>query len=81
LLTHETSGIGRVGAHFSINFDKALVDNCNNLAPGQSILEPVSEKNRKRKGFAELMRTGGWAGSLWPIYELQRSMKWLKFLT
>jgi hypothetical protein len=61
---HETGRIGRVGAHFSIDFNEALVHDCDDLAPGQSILEPVSEKNRKGKGFAESVRTGGWAGSV-----------------
>lgn len=64
MLTHEAGGIVRVSAHFSIDFDEALVDDCNDLASGQSILEPVSEENRKGKGFAELVRTRGWAGSL-----------------
>jgi len=61
---HETGRIGRVGAHFSINFDEALVHDCNDLASSQSILEPVSEENRKGKGFAEPVRTGGRAGGV-----------------
>lgn len=64
LLTHETGRIGRVGAHFSIDFNEALIHDCNDLTPGQSILEPVAKKNGKGKGFAEPVRTGGWAGSL-----------------
>ena len=64
MLTHETGRIGRVGADFSIDFNEALVHDCNDLASSQSILEPVSEKNRKGKGFAEPVRTGGWPGSL-----------------
>lgn len=64
LLTHKAGRIGGVGTHFPVNFNKTLVDNCNDLAPGQSILQSVSEKDRKGKGFAELMRTRGWSWSL-----------------
>lgn len=64
LLTHEAGGIGRVSAHFSVNFDEALVDNRDDLTSGQSILEPVTKENREGEGFAELVRTGGWARGL-----------------
>lgn len=70
LLTHEAGGIVRVGAHFSIDFNEALVDDCDDFASSQSILEPVSKKNRKGKGLAELVRAGRWAGSLRPTFEL-----------
>lgn len=63
-LTHEAGRVGRVCADFSIDLDKPLADDGNNLASSQSILESVTEKNRKGKGFAELVRTRGWAGSL-----------------
>lgn len=81
LLTHEPGGIGGISAHFSIDFNEALVDDCNDLASGQSILEPVTEKNCEGKGFTELVRTRGWAGSLWSVFELARTMKGGGFLT
>lgn len=34
LLTHKAGGIVRVSAHFPIDFDEALVDDCNDLASG-----------------------------------------------
>jgi len=61
---HEAGGVGRVSAHFSVDFNEALVDNNNDLASGQSILEPVPEENRKGKGFAKLVRTRGWSGGV-----------------
>ena len=64
LPTHEASRISGVSAHFSVDFDEALADDGDDLTSGQSILEPVTEKNREGKGFAELVRTRGWAGSL-----------------
>lgn len=63
-LTHEASGIGSVGAHFSIDFNETLVDDCDDFASGQSVLEPVPEEDGKGEGFAQFVGTRGRARGL-----------------
>ena len=40
--THETGGVGRVGANLAIDLDQALHDNRRDFTAGQSILEAVA---------------------------------------
>lgn len=37
MLTHETSGVGGVGANFAINFDQALLDDSSNFTASQGV--------------------------------------------
>lgn len=45
LLTHETSRVVGVSAHFAINLDQTLHNNFCDLTVGQGILEPVTQEN------------------------------------
>lgn len=63
-LTHEASGVGVVRANLSVDLDQALLDNGCDFTTSKGILQAVTEEDGEGKGFAELMGTRGWAGSL-----------------
>lgn len=54
-LTHKTSRVSGVGAHFAVHLDKALLHNFEHLVAGECILEPVTQENHQRKALAQLV--------------------------
>ena len=64
LRTHEASWVGRVGPDLVVDLDQSLHDNSGDFTASQGILQTVAEEDGEREGFAELVGTGGGAGSL-----------------
>ena len=66
--THETGGVGRVGANLAINLDQALHDNRGHLTSVERILQAVTEEDHEGKRLAKLVWTRGGTGSLsWTV--------------
>jgi hypothetical protein len=64
LRTHEAGRVGGVGADLAVDLDQPLVGDLGDLLAGHRILETVTEEDGEGKGFAELVRARGGAGSL-----------------
>ena len=64
LRTHEASWEGGVSSDFSVDLHKLLHANHLHLLEVQSVSETVSEDQRERQAFAELVWALGWARSL-----------------
>jgi hypothetical protein len=54
---HEASRVGDVGAHFAIDLDEALFEDCLGLAVVERILETISHEDDQRHALANLVRT------------------------
>lgn len=63
-LTLISNGVGRIGADFVIDLDKTLCEDTDDFSSRQGVLQPVSEEDGEREGFAEFVRTWRWTGSL-----------------
>jgi len=60
----ETRRVGRICPDLAIDLDQTLHNNGGNLLAGQGILQPVAEENGEGEGFAELVGTWRWTGSV-----------------
>jgi len=58
---HESRWELHVGAHFTVNLNKALHDDHLDLSVGEGVLKTIAEQDRQRKALTKLVRTGGWA--------------------
>lgn len=61
---HEAGGVGHVGADLAVNLDEALLHDGLGLAVVERILEAVADEDDQGHAVAELVRTGGRAGSI-----------------
>lgn len=56
-LTHESSGVGGVGAHFAVHLDEALLHNLQHFVTGERVLEPVAQEDDERQTLPQLVGT------------------------
>lgn len=63
-LTHESSGVGDVGADLAIDLDESLHADLLHLIPSQGVLEAVPQENDEGQALPQLVGTGGRTGSL-----------------
>jgi hypothetical protein len=61
---HEASGVGHVGTDLAVDLDQALHQDSPGLAEVERILESVADEDDQGHAVAELVRTGGRAGSI-----------------
>lgn len=62
--TLESGGECGVCSDFVVNFNQTLLDDGSDFTASQGVLEPVAEEDSEGEGFAELVGTGRWTGSL-----------------
>lgn len=63
LLTHESGGEVRIGAHFAVDLDQTLHHDLGDLGVGQGVLQAVTQEDDQRQGLAQLVGSLGWTGS------------------
>ena len=62
-LTHETSGIGGIRAHLSVDLHETLHADHLDLVVGQSVLQTVADDQNERKALSQLVGTTAGVGS------------------
>ena len=62
-LTHETSGIGGIRAHLSVDLHETLHADHLDLVVGQSVLQTVADDQNERKALSQLVGTTARVGS------------------
>lgn len=63
-LTHESSGVGHIGADLAVDLDEPLHADLLNLIPSQGILEAVPQEDDEGQALPQLVGTGGRTRSL-----------------
>lgn len=63
-LTHESSGVGDIGADLAIDLDESLHADLLHLIPSQGVLEAVPQENDEGQALPQLVGTSGRTGSL-----------------
>lgn len=63
-LTHESSGVGDVGADLAINLDEPLHADLLHLIPSQGVFEAVPQENDEGHALPQFVGTGGRTRSL-----------------
>lgn len=63
-LTHESSGVGDVGADLAVDLDEPLHADLLHLIPSQGVLEAIPQEDDEGQALPQLVGTGGRTRSL-----------------
>lgn len=63
-LTHESSRVGDIGAHFAVDLDEPLHADLLHLIPRQGVLQTVPQEDDEGQTLPQFVGTGGGTRSL-----------------
>ena len=63
-LTHESSGVGDIGADLAVDLDEPLHADLLHLIPSQGVLEAIPQEDDEGQALPQLVGTGGRTRSL-----------------